>query len=76
MPRDHPDWITERRREPGKRIADLRTAALHTQESFCEATELSRSTPQRIESCEGGPRFSELLRIAAALDARACALTG
>ncbi|MFD4969543.1 helix-turn-helix domain-containing protein [Streptomyces sp. NPDC058424] len=66
--------MIERRRELGDRIADLRTAAHHTQESFCEATGLSRSTLQRIESGEGDPRYSELLRIAAVLDTRVSVL--
>lgn len=74
MPSDHPDWIIERRRELGERIADLRTAAHFTQEQFCEATGLSRSTLQRIESGEGDPRFSELLRMAAVLDTRVTVL--
>jgi transcriptional regulator with XRE-family HTH domain len=70
VPRDAPDWIIERRREPGDRIADLRVAAHHTQESFCEATGISRSHLQRIESGEADPRYGDLLRIAAALDTR------
>ncbi|MEU3899714.1 helix-turn-helix transcriptional regulator [Streptomyces sp. NPDC045251] len=74
MPSDHPDWIIERRRELGERIADLRTAAHYTQESFCEATGLSRSNLQRIERGEGDPRFSELMRIAAVLDTRVTVL--
>ncbi|MGP4088025.1 helix-turn-helix domain-containing protein [Streptomyces sp. KR55] len=75
MPRDHPDWIIERRRELGGRIADLRTAAHHTQESFCEVTGISRRTLQRIESGEADPRYSDLLRIAAVLDIRVSVLT-
>ncbi|MEV7684433.1 helix-turn-helix domain-containing protein [Streptomyces bungoensis] len=70
MPRDHPEWINERRRELGDRIADLHTAAGHTKKSFCEATGLSRRTLQRIERGETDPRYSDLLRIAAALDTR------
>ncbi|MGW6292782.1 helix-turn-helix domain-containing protein [Streptomyces sp. NPDC055058] len=70
MPRDHPDWIVERRQALGDRIADLRTAAHHTQESFSEATGIPRRTLQRIESGEADPRYSELLRIAAVLDTR------
>ncbi|MGW5973899.1 hypothetical protein [Streptomyces sp. NPDC055186] len=38
MPREHPDWVIERRRELGERIGDLRAAAHHTQESLSEAT--------------------------------------
>ncbi|WP_416976740.1 helix-turn-helix domain-containing protein [Streptomyces sp. T028] len=64
MPRDNPDWIIERRRELGERIADLRTVAGYTQDTFVEATGLSRSTLQRIERGEGDPRYSELLTIA------------
>ncbi|MFF0792926.1 helix-turn-helix domain-containing protein [Streptomyces spiralis] len=74
MPRDHPDWITERRRELGERIADLRTAAHYTQEAFCEAAGLSRSNLQRIESDEADPRYGDLLRIAAVLDTRVSVL--
>jgi transcriptional regulator with XRE-family HTH domain len=72
--RDTPEWIIERRRELGERIADLRTAAHHTQESFCAATGLSRSNLQRIESGEADPRLSDLAVIAAALGERVCAL--
>jgi len=67
VPRDHPDWIIDRRRELGERIADLRTAAHYTQEGFCAATGLSRSNLQRIESGAADPRYGELLRIAAIL---------
>lgn len=70
MPRDNPDWIIERRRDLGERIADLRIAANHTQDSLCEVTGLSRRSLQRIESGEGDPRYGDLLRIAAALDQR------
>ncbi|MFZ4236835.1 helix-turn-helix domain-containing protein [Streptomyces murinus] len=57
----------ERRRALGERIGDLRAAAHHSQESFAEATGISRRTLQRIESGDGDPRYSDLLRIAAAL---------
>ncbi|MCX3064183.1 helix-turn-helix domain-containing protein [Streptomyces beihaiensis] len=67
MPRDTPDWIMQRRRELGERIGNLRAAAHHTQESLCEATGLSRSHLQRIESGEADPRYSDLLKIAQAL---------
>lgn len=68
MPRDDPDWIINRRRELGERIADLRAAAHHTQETLCEATGLSRRNLQRIERGEADPRYSDLLRIAAVLN--------
>ncbi|MFH8337716.1 helix-turn-helix domain-containing protein [Streptomyces sp. AM6-12] len=68
MPRDEPEWIMTRRRALGERIGDLRTAAGHSQESFAEATGISRRTLQRIEAGEGDPRYSDLLRIATALD--------
>lgn len=64
----------QRRRELGERIADLRAAADHTQESLCEATSLRRSHVQRIESGETDARYSDLLRIAAALDKDVSAL--
>jgi len=68
VPRDTPDWIIEKRRELGERIGDLRAAAHYSQESFCEATGLSRRNLQRIERGETDPRYSDLLRIAAVLD--------
>ncbi|WP_329214750.1 helix-turn-helix domain-containing protein [Streptomyces sp. NBC_01485] len=68
MPRDTPDWIIERRRDLGERIADLRAAAHYDQISFCEATGLSRRHLQRIESGEADPRYGDLLRIAAVLN--------
>ncbi|MET8563208.1 helix-turn-helix transcriptional regulator [Streptomyces flaveolus] len=49
-------------------MGDLRAAAHHTQESFCEATGLSRRHLQRIEAGEVDPRYSDLLKIAATLD--------
>ncbi|MFI5973485.1 helix-turn-helix domain-containing protein [Streptomyces sp. NPDC051452] len=57
----------KRRRELGERIGDRRAAAHHTQESFCEATGLSRRHLQRIESGEADARYSDLLKIAKAL---------
>ncbi|WP_163010595.1 helix-turn-helix domain-containing protein [Streptomyces dangxiongensis] len=57
----------EQRRELGERIGDRRAAAHHTQESLCEATGLSRSHLQRIESGETDARYSDLLKIAATL---------
>ncbi|MEV1063509.1 helix-turn-helix transcriptional regulator [Streptomyces sp. NPDC050263] len=68
MPRDSPNWITERRRDLGERIGDLRAAAHHTQETLCAATGISRSHLQRIEAGQTDPRYGELLLIAAALD--------
>ncbi|MFF8406873.1 helix-turn-helix domain-containing protein [Streptomyces sp. NPDC015684] len=58
----------EKRRELGERIGDLRVAAQHTQESFSEATGLSRRTLQRIESGTADIRYGDLLKIAAVLD--------
>ena len=76
MPSDHPDWIIDRRRALGDRIAELRTASHHTQESFSEATGISRRTLQRIERGEADPRYSDLLKIAAVLGAPVSVLTG
>ncbi|MFF9310053.1 helix-turn-helix domain-containing protein [Streptomyces sp. NPDC014748] len=76
MPRDHPDWIIERRRELGERIGDLRAAKHFTQDSFCAATGLSRSNLQRIEGGQADIRYSELLRIAAVLETSVSALVG
>ncbi|MFE0912092.1 helix-turn-helix domain-containing protein [Streptomyces sp. NPDC058812] len=55
-------------------MAALRTAAHFTQETFCEATGLSRSNLQRIERGVADPRYSELMRIAAVLDTRVAVL--
>lgn len=44
--------------------------ANHTQESFAEVTGIDRRTLQRIEAGTSDPRYSDLLRIAAALDTR------
>ncbi|MFE0801014.1 helix-turn-helix domain-containing protein [Streptomyces sp. NPDC058834] len=52
----------------------MRTAAHFTQETFCEATGLSRSNLQRIERGVADPRYSELMRIAAVLDTRVAVL--
>jgi transcriptional regulator with XRE-family HTH domain len=68
VPRDTPQWIIERRRELGERIADLRTAAGYTQDSLCAVTGLSRSNLQRIESGEADPRFTDLALIADTLN--------
>lgn len=68
MPSDAPEWIINHQRELGKRIGDLRAAAGYTQESFADTTGLSRSHIQRIERGDTDARYSDLLRIAAALD--------
>ncbi|MFD6554423.1 helix-turn-helix domain-containing protein [Streptomyces sp. NPDC058398] len=70
MPRDLDQWITYRRRDLGDRVRHLRLEADHTRESFAEATGIDRRTLQRIESGTSDPRYSDLLRIAAALDTR------
>ncbi|MFJ8153999.1 helix-turn-helix domain-containing protein [Streptomyces sp. NPDC094468] len=79
MPRDDLDPPTPERRELdkriatgrrtlGERIADLRAPLGIRQDRLAELTGISRRTIQRIESGEGDPRYSELIRIAAALD--------
>ncbi|MFE9127124.1 helix-turn-helix domain-containing protein [Streptomyces sp. NPDC007148] len=73
MPSDS-QWIFDRRRELGDRIRSLRLHANFTQEQFAEATGIERRTLQRIESGESDPRYSQLLRIAAALDIRVTVL--
>ncbi|MFF3884000.1 helix-turn-helix transcriptional regulator [Streptomyces sp. NPDC001914] len=70
MPREQPQWIIDRRRDLGDRVRRLRLNADHTQESFAELTGLDRRTLQRIEAGTSDPRYSDLLRIAAALDTR------
>ncbi|MFF4119900.1 helix-turn-helix transcriptional regulator [Streptomyces sp. NPDC001714] len=51
----------------GEYIADLRAPLEISQEQLADKTGISRRTIQRIESGEGDPRYSELIRIAAAL---------
>ena len=70
MPRDLPQWIIDRRRVLGDRVRRLRVNANQTQEAFAEATSIDRRTLQRIEAGTSDPRYSDLLRIAAALDTR------
>ncbi len=67
MPRDIPEWITDRRRELGDRVRQLRLHADYTQERFAEITGIDRRTLQRIERGESDPRYGHLLRIASAL---------
>ncbi|MEU9208577.1 helix-turn-helix transcriptional regulator [Streptomyces sp. NPDC048415] len=74
MPRDLAPWIIDRRRELGDRIRHLRLEADYTQERLSEITGIDRRTLQRIEAGQSDPRFSDLLRIAAALDKRVCVL--
>ncbi|MEU4168834.1 helix-turn-helix transcriptional regulator [Streptomyces sp. NPDC026665] len=74
MPREQPQWIIDRRRDLGDRVRRLRLNADHTQESFAELTGIDRRTLQRIEAGTSDPRYSDLLRIAAALDQRVSVL--
>lgn len=67
---DHRDLearIADARRLLGERIADLRAPLKISQEALADRTGLSRRTVQRIESGEGDARYSNLMRIAAAL---------
>jgi transcriptional regulator with XRE-family HTH domain len=74
VPREQPQWIIDRRRDLGDRVRRLRLNANHTQEAFAEVTGIDRRTLQRIEAGASDPRYSDLLRIAAALDQRVSVL--
>ncbi|MEU9199035.1 helix-turn-helix transcriptional regulator [Streptomyces sp. NPDC048332] len=68
MTQDLPEQIDQQRQKLGTRIRDLRDHALLTQEAFAEMTGISRRRLQRIEHGIGDPRYSDLIRIAAALE--------
>lgn len=67
MPRDQPDLNSERLRQLGDRVRDLRIHANLTQEAFAEMTNINRRTLQRIERGTSDPPYSALVRIAEAL---------
>lgn len=68
MTSDLPERIDQQRERLGTRIRDLRDHALLTQETFAEMTGISRRRLQRIEHGTSDPRYSDLVRIAAALE--------
>jgi transcriptional regulator with XRE-family HTH domain len=67
---DHPDddaWLLRERRAIGNRIRAARMDQNLTQEKVFLAVPLSRSVYQEIESGQGNPTVSTLLRIARVL---------
>jgi transcriptional regulator with XRE-family HTH domain len=67
---DHPDddaWLLRERRAIGNRIRAARMDQNLTQEKVFVAVPLSRSVYQEIESGQGNPTVSTLLRIARVL---------
>ncbi|MFI0032028.1 helix-turn-helix domain-containing protein [Streptomyces albidoflavus] len=67
-PQDHPTWLLDERRALGDRIRERRMWCNLTQERLAFAAGVSRDTVQRIERGTSDPRYSQLARIARALD--------
>ncbi|MEU7010352.1 helix-turn-helix transcriptional regulator [Streptomyces sp. NPDC046332] len=63
-----PDEVLERRRILGQRISDHRRAAGLSQDQLADAIGMERRSIQRYERAERDPRFSDLVRIAWALN--------
>lgn len=62
-----PDWIRQRQRQLGNRIADLRRGAELSQEQLADRMGVERRTVQRYENAVTDPRYADLLLIAQAL---------
>lgn len=62
-----PDWIRQRQRDLGRRIAYLRHAAELSQEELADRAGLERRTIQRYENAVTDPRYADLLLLAHAL---------
>ncbi|MFH8744861.1 helix-turn-helix domain-containing protein [Streptomyces albidoflavus] len=75
-PQDHPAWLLAERRALGDRIRDRRMWRNLTQEKVAEKAGVSRDTVQRIERGTNDPRYSDLARIARALDTPLAELVG
>ncbi|MEU2044725.1 helix-turn-helix domain-containing protein [Streptomyces albidoflavus] len=75
-PQDHPAWLHAERRALGDRIRERRMRQNLTQEKLAEAAGVSRDTVQRIERGTNDPRYSDLARIACALDTPLAKLVG
>jgi transcriptional regulator with XRE-family HTH domain len=63
-----PPWILDARRQLGRRIQARRLHQNLTQERLRDLTDLSVDTIHRIETGRADAKFSQLLRIARALD--------
>ncbi|KUL59704.1 hypothetical protein ADL32_19245 [Streptomyces albidoflavus] len=75
-PQDHPTWLLDERRALGDRIRERRMRQNLTQERLAERAGVSRDTVQRIERGTSDPRYSQLARIARALDTPLAKLVG
>ncbi|MEU3386262.1 helix-turn-helix domain-containing protein [Streptomyces albidoflavus] len=75
-PQDHPTWLLDKRRALGDRIRERRMWRNLTQETLAEKAGVSRDTVQRIERGTNDPRYSDLARIARALDTPLAELVG
>ncbi|WP_230536488.1 helix-turn-helix domain-containing protein [Streptomyces sp. OUCMDZ-3434] len=75
-PQDHPTWLLDERRALGDRIRERRMQQNLTQEKLAEKAGVSRDTVQRIERGTNDPRYSDLARIARALDTPLAELVG
>jgi transcriptional regulator with XRE-family HTH domain len=76
---DRPDddaWLLEQRRAIGNRIRAARIDQNMTQEELLLAVPVSRSVYQGIESGQGNPTITTLLRIARALRVHISELLG
>jgi transcriptional regulator with XRE-family HTH domain len=62
-----PDWVLDRRRALGHRIADLRRQAELSQEQLGHLAGMERRSIQRYENAQRDPQYSDLLLIAHAL---------
>ncbi|MFJ8863598.1 helix-turn-helix domain-containing protein [Streptomyces sp. NPDC102451] len=67
---DHSTWLLDERWRLGVHIQARRMRQNLTQEELAERAGVSRDTVQRIERAANNPRFTDLLRIARALDTR------
>lgn len=70
----YPEWIHDRRRALGYRIAAYRKAAGWSQDQLAERAGMDRRSIQRYENAVRDPRFADLLLIADALDVPVTAL--
>lgn len=59
-----PDWVIDRRRELGQRIANARREAGVSQEALAHYVGVERRSIQRYEAGVRDPGFSDLLLIA------------
>jgi transcriptional regulator with XRE-family HTH domain len=63
-----PDWVQERLKDLGHRIADFRQQAELSQDQLADRVGMERRSIQRYENAVREPRVADLLLIADALD--------